>query len=325
MSHGRDDAFSRVARRSQRRGRSSACVLCIAFLFVSPLWGATGQSAQSAADEDRANFRWANYEFSFSVVEDTVIPIQPIWIRLGVRNLTDRELPRPWILPGTPLVSLDITDQTGARPPVSLAHFDVRPGFEFSGRLAPRQKSEMFTDLGVTVWGFSDESAYRSFWGSHWSVTLCFDSSSFGPGAGPIPKPIADTLMIAAPAGVDLEATTLYSNSSQKIREHRFDQSADLARKITQLSPSSRLAPLAYRRLGFLATDVAGSAGRADYIRKLSFELLRKRPDSPDLIVVSGDLSALDSGRVYRSFLDSVRVRCPSSPILIQEKWGPPK
>jgi hypothetical protein len=284
---------------------------------------AAGSPVLTSADGTaRSDFRWSNYEFSFSIVEDTVIPIQPLWIRVGVRNLTDRELPRPWIMPGSPLVSLDILDQTGVHPPVSLPQFEVVPGGEFAGRLAPRQESRLFTDLGTFVWGFTDESAYPSFWGKRWIMTLHFDESLLGPEAGPAPRPIADTLLVDAPTGPDVQATTLFLKSTRKLREHDFIESAALAEEIVRLSPGSRLSARAYRRLLSLATNVSGAAGRGDYIQKLAFEFLRKRPDAPDLIIFSEDLSSLDSGRVYRRFLDSVRVRCPSSPILIQEAWG---
>ncbi len=246
-----------------------------------------------AAETPAARPRFSDYSFDFSLVEDTVIPEQQVWLRIAQTNITDHEVPKLDLTPGGYVYSVWLVDSAGVPLPVGMPHFDG--GELFHGTLSPRETESSYMSLGPNIWFFAPESLRAALVGHTWGVAVRFSTYIFGEADSLAMKRSPLPLTVVDAAGDELEATVLLKHALAAIHAGTPEEWRAPCRELLQRFPNSRLVDEALHVLHF-------GAKPSDQL-EIARDQVRMNPGAPQLINWLAEIRDQLGVAVYNDFL----------------------
>jgi hypothetical protein len=251
---------------------------------------AVGPSSVTFASESPAvRPLFADYRFEFSLVDDTVIPKQGLWLRWAQTNITDHGVPKLDMTPGGPVYSIRLVDTTEMPLPIGMPHFDA---VVFSkGALKPGETDVGYFPFGFNVWFFTPESLQTALVGHTSGLAIQFSTYVFGEADSlKMKRPQLPFTVIEA-TGPEAEAVALLKKGKCREMLERF--------------PHSRFVDEALRALHF-------SAKPPEQL-ELAREQARMNPASPQLISWATEIKLRLGVAQYNSFVAELAKNHPKA------------
>jgi hypothetical protein len=277
-------------------------VLCEAAIVLAGQvrWLAAGvaflalcQNVAAVADNnDTARPSFSDYRFDFSLVEDTVIPGQQVWLRAAEANVTDHDVPLLNMFPGGPVFRVVLIDSAGAPCKVKIPHVD--DWMDAKGTLKPGESRMIYHNIGPDMWFFTAESLYATLVGHTWGLAIQFSTYVFGdPDSLKMKRPPLPLTVIKA-TGPEAEAVALLKQGKCREMVERF--------------PRSRFVDEALRALHFMAN--------ASEQLEIAREQARINPGSPQLIGWARLIKRQLGVSAYNSFVAELALNHPKAAAL---------
>jgi hypothetical protein len=236
-------------------------------------------SVTAAGDDGTTLPRFSDYRFDFSLVDDTVIPGQPIWLRVAQTNITNHEIPKLVMTAGGPVFSVWLVDSTDTPLPVAMPHFDY--AHLSKGTLQPGKIDVQYQSFGPDIWFFTSDSLRAALIGHTWGMAIRFSTYVFGEAEllrmkrPPLPLTVIEAI------GPEAEAKALMRQGK--------------CRELLQRFPHSRLVDEALRALHIGATP----SEKLEIAR----EQIRLNPESPQLIRWAAEIKRELGVAAYNEFV----------------------
>jgi hypothetical protein len=257
-----------------------------------------------AAGGPAARPRFADYRFDFSLVDDTVIPQQQLWLRTAQTNITDHEVPKLDIAAGGPIFRVALVDSAGAPSRVGLPHDDGWGMFS-KGILKPGETDVRYYSFGPAVWFFTPESLQATLVGHTWGLAIQFSTYVFGEADSLRMKRPPLPLTVIEATGPEVEATALLKKAMAAVHAGTPEEWRAACRELLQRFPQSRLADEALAVLHFITKPLEQL--------EVAREQARMNQGSPQLISWATEIKLALGVAQYNSFLAELAKNHPKA------------
>jgi hypothetical protein len=258
------------------------------------------------AGEQSVRPRFSDYRFDFSLVDDTVIPGQQVWLRAAQTNVTDHEIPKLNMFAGGPIFRVALIDSAGAPSKVKIPHID---GWKASkGMVKPGETDAGYQTFGPDIWFFTPESLQTTLVGHTWGLAIQFSTYVFGEVDSLQMKRPPPPLTVIEAVGAEVEATALLKKANAALGSSPPDEIRAPCRELLQRFPNSRLADEALATLHFI--------GSASTQLEIAREQVQMNPGSPQLINWLAEMKDQLGVTVYNNFLAELAKNHPKAAAL---------
>lgn len=275
--------------------------------------GATAAISSDTSGPARGKF--TDYRFEFTLLQDTVIPYQPIWLRIAVTNVTASDVPKPstYLAYGALLDTyVDETGQSVRMPGV----IRVDAGMEaFVGTLHAGQTDVNYRDRGPAFF-FRPNSVQGTLVGKTIGMSIYPKPGAFADLQPEQNVPIVTLYFtVVAPSDSEIEATRLMKSTNYELWAHRDDAARTICKGMLDRFPQSRLAERAFETLWSMEHfHPLQGAYPSPTMLDIAHRMARMRPESPDLIEMVRGIKKGFGERAGDSLLSELKALRPNAP-----------